>query len=993
MGNQRQATHAEGASPVHAAATSTESERVDEPGGSYQGDAHESSFVPRRSRLLLRSLGNRALDTAGFGGGIAPTFRTRRALELEQPADTPLESLRGEVATHARTKLVRAVAEQATRGTSSTFPHHERIQQSFGRYDISDLAAHRDTHAHGATTLLQNRAFAYGRHVAFGGRTDLFTATHEAVHTLQQRAGVDIDRGVGYDDDHHERDANSIAGQVVRGRSVEASLDRILPASATAVAANGTSRNEVVQGDEISDFIEQLFTEAPLGVAVTVVFAMLFISELTGLTNLSGRIMAILERLFPGSAQPQAGPALAVALGVPQLGPVPQPLALPQQLQIAPPQQALVPTTGPGSLVSGSSASPSLAQSSGANQPIFVDVQFLRQGLEALPVDVFDASRGPIFFDLSVLGASGAQLGGLLGQSGELSNALTSGASSGGSQSLFIDVSALAQVLDLFGNSAGQVDISQFFVSRQRVLAPQDFEPLDAPVAPLALSGIGQLPQLEQPAVQPQFPAIELLQQAPQIDFLQLEPFVQQQVVQNLPQLQMMAAAFNQQLALSLPPSIQPTEEELEVAAILDQANEGPRNVILESRNTTVALAVAALHPDAQQALANLGQGARDAFLGLPPMVLIPLLQQPRSALITLLGFVSENFPASLTLPQQIRFVITEIENGAEPWEVAALPDPNAGAAPAFQQPNDPRSLPFLRENVSGLFPNFDVRDGSLNDANNPIYHLSRNALAGVDARANPNLGMGLGVRLFQFVPDNHQRALIAPAILRYLQQTFPELRIIRADLDQNGQSFYNFSFASVQTAAGIATPAAAGPAFGYRQAFQPAEDVRRQAIVRYMNANGNFPNLQITRAEVNDPRAIIYHLTVAELTAVHGNLSGRNVTQWGAVVMPANRGYINTTYMMPTQVNGLTRMGNPLSIGGEVFNDWFNPPDAQHGFDVNNIRLWIRYIENPPQELLRLSLDPTRPNRTYSSDNFAGRVVFNMAENLLITVFRENLG
>jgi hypothetical protein len=67
-------------------------------------------------------------------------------------------------------------------------------------------------------------AFATGHHVAFAGAPSLFTAAHEAAHVVQQRAGVQLDGGVGRAGDVYERQADAVAEAVVQGRSAQALL-------------------------------------------------------------------------------------------------------------------------------------------------------------------------------------------------------------------------------------------------------------------------------------------------------------------------------------------------------------------------------------------------------------------------------------------------------------------------------------------------------------------------------------------------------------------------------------------------------------------------------------------------------------------------------------------------------------------------------------------------------------------------------------------------
>ena len=67
-------------------------------------------------------------------------------------------------------------------------------------------------------------AYATGDQIAFRSQPDLHTAAHEAAHVIQQRAGVQLDGGVGQAGDAYERHADQVADAVVGGRSAESLL-------------------------------------------------------------------------------------------------------------------------------------------------------------------------------------------------------------------------------------------------------------------------------------------------------------------------------------------------------------------------------------------------------------------------------------------------------------------------------------------------------------------------------------------------------------------------------------------------------------------------------------------------------------------------------------------------------------------------------------------------------------------------------------------------
>jgi hypothetical protein len=121
---------------------------------------------------------------------------------------------------------VHAAAAAGVSGPSSAMPHQEAIQQSFGRHDISGIAAHTDDKAAAGANAMGASAFATGNHVAFAGAPSLHTAAHEAAHVVQQRAGVHLAGGVGAAGDPHERHADAVADRVVQGQSAEGLLDQ-----------------------------------------------------------------------------------------------------------------------------------------------------------------------------------------------------------------------------------------------------------------------------------------------------------------------------------------------------------------------------------------------------------------------------------------------------------------------------------------------------------------------------------------------------------------------------------------------------------------------------------------------------------------------------------------------------------------------------------------------------------------------------------------------
>jgi hypothetical protein len=142
---------------------------------------------------------------------------------------------------------IHQAAAAGIRDGGASLPHLDRIQDSFGPHDISEVRAHTSAAAVKAAQSIGASAFAVGEHVAFDGQPDLFTAAHEAAHVVQQRAGVDIPDGVGRSGDSFELDADQVAARVVQGRSA----GDLLGSPVTSKAAGSlTGHNPAVQRQE-----------------------------------------------------------------------------------------------------------------------------------------------------------------------------------------------------------------------------------------------------------------------------------------------------------------------------------------------------------------------------------------------------------------------------------------------------------------------------------------------------------------------------------------------------------------------------------------------------------------------------------------------------------------------------------------------------------------------------------------------------------------------
>jgi hypothetical protein len=119
-----------------------------------------------------------------------------------------------------------AAAAHGIGGNSHALPFGDTIQRLFGRHDIGGIRAHSDAAAGAGARAMGARAFATGDHVAFASPPDLHTAAHEAAHVVQQRAGVQLNDGVGETGDAYEHNADAVADRVLQGMPA----DDLLPA-------------------------------------------------------------------------------------------------------------------------------------------------------------------------------------------------------------------------------------------------------------------------------------------------------------------------------------------------------------------------------------------------------------------------------------------------------------------------------------------------------------------------------------------------------------------------------------------------------------------------------------------------------------------------------------------------------------------------------------------------------------------------------------------
>lgn len=152
---------------------------------------------------------------------------------------------------HETAKLHETAAAGVS-GSGGKLPHLDQIQSSFGAHDVSNVRAHTGAAATAANEAMGATAYATGEDVAFASSTpDLHTAAHEAAHVVQQRAGVQLDGGVGEVGDAYEAHADAVADAVVQGKSAEGLLSEAAPAGAS--ASGGAVQRKALQFDIKAD--------------------------------------------------------------------------------------------------------------------------------------------------------------------------------------------------------------------------------------------------------------------------------------------------------------------------------------------------------------------------------------------------------------------------------------------------------------------------------------------------------------------------------------------------------------------------------------------------------------------------------------------------------------------------------------------------------------------------------------------------------------------
>lgn len=225
---QQRASDSEGANQEHSFAGKR----------TRSGEASESALAGVQRRASPAGAASSAGDwnmtpglsaALGIDGASAAWSASDAAPDVQRKA-AAMPSWTGNVPVQARGDLagpeVGRIAERGVEGASSSLPHLEPIQRSFGHHDIGDIRAQVGGVGTEAASKIGAEAYATGNRVAFAQAPDLHTAAHEAAHVVQQRAGVHLKGGVGQAGDVYERHADAVADLVVRGESAAALLDQ-----------------------------------------------------------------------------------------------------------------------------------------------------------------------------------------------------------------------------------------------------------------------------------------------------------------------------------------------------------------------------------------------------------------------------------------------------------------------------------------------------------------------------------------------------------------------------------------------------------------------------------------------------------------------------------------------------------------------------------------------------------------------------------------------
>jgi len=204
---------------------------------------------------LTSVIGNRAMRAAVAGTTVParPSLAPAAGVQLKSSTGRARGGPAGHPArAHGGGHGAAAIHASAARGVAtpgSALPHADLIQRAFGHHDISSVQAHVGGAAADSAAEMEAEAYTMGEHVVLGKGADLFTEVHETAHAFQQRAGVELDGGVGVAGDRYEQHADAVAARVTAGQSAEALLDTYTGTSATRADTGAIQRKTSIVDD------------------------------------------------------------------------------------------------------------------------------------------------------------------------------------------------------------------------------------------------------------------------------------------------------------------------------------------------------------------------------------------------------------------------------------------------------------------------------------------------------------------------------------------------------------------------------------------------------------------------------------------------------------------------------------------------------------------------------------------------------------------------
>jgi hypothetical protein len=199
-------------------------------------DSHDSSASPDPAPVGRRSL------TQGFAARPRPDAQRppSGARELDLGA-----AVQRKITTRGADVSREEIGHAASRGIATStgaLPFADRIQASFGSFDVGGIAAHTGREAAETAAQMGAEAYAVDNHVVLGDDPSLHTVAHEVAHVAQQRAGVA--RKSDAPGDEWERHADAVADRVVAGESAE---DLLAPLIAHRGTGGGDVQRKITQ--------------------------------------------------------------------------------------------------------------------------------------------------------------------------------------------------------------------------------------------------------------------------------------------------------------------------------------------------------------------------------------------------------------------------------------------------------------------------------------------------------------------------------------------------------------------------------------------------------------------------------------------------------------------------------------------------------------------------------------------------------------------------